>query len=209
VGQCYVESIQAYALGLTSDFITSGATGSSDHGPFWQRGVGAVEVLENYFSNPGLGCNGVSDHNPNYHQVTDTVLNSFPPYNAGQPNTLGADIARAGLGAVAGLAGNRGACFSQAPDVTDQDYDGYYHITWAPLPGATEYRIYKQVHNSSPSLVYHGTGTAWTDYYVVVGWDNIYWIEAVAADGICQSEARGVGLAYLVNPVLYLPVVKK
>ncbi len=80
---------------------------------------------------------------------------------------------------------------------------------WTPLPGASEYRIYKQVNHSWPSLVYRGAETAWTDYFVVVGWDNTYWIEAVAADGVCQSEARGVGLAYTIHPRVYLPVVRR
>jgi hypothetical protein len=216
VGQCYVESIQAYALGLTSDFITSGATGSSDHGPFWQRGVGAVEVLENYFSNSGLGCNGVSDHNPNYHQVTDTVLNSFPPYNAGQPNTVGADIARAGLAAVAGLAGNRGACFNSAPAVSASTGDRAVHLAWEPLPGqppelyAAAYKIYRSGPGGSGGIVHFTTATTWVDTQVVAGETYTYQVQALAADGICVSQlSSSLVVTPTAHGLVFLPVVRR
>ncbi|RPI97520.1 MAG: Zn-dependent exopeptidase M28, partial [Chloroflexi bacterium] len=73
VGRCLVESIAAYDLDLTLDYLTTGATGRSDHASFWDHEVGAVEVLENLFYHalPG-GCSN-ADGNPHYHSDTDTI----------------------------------------------------------------------------------------------------------------------------------------
>ena len=210
VGQCYLQSVQAYSLGLSNDYITSGATTASDHAPFWNQGVGAVLVHENGFLNPpGSGCNGVRDRNPYYHQVTDTVANSFPPYNAGQPNPVGADIARAGLAAVLGMAGNRGACFSQAPWVTLQYSGGEAHLSWTPLSGAASYRLFRRVETGAEELKYSGTATEWPDTTVQAGKDHHYRVEAVAVDGVCLSISGTTVLFLADNPRMYLPVVKK
>jgi hypothetical protein len=73
VGTCITQAISAYDLGLSYDFLTSGATNRSDHASFWAKNVGAVEILENYFSNTQVGgCSGI-DVNPNYHKSTDTL----------------------------------------------------------------------------------------------------------------------------------------
>lgn len=96
VGQCLADSIAAYKLSLTYDYVTSRAITFSDHSSFWKAGVGAVLVMENMFSHdlPG-GCKG-HDNNPNYHTTQDIVSGLNVPY--------GFDIARAGLAAAAGLA---------------------------------------------------------------------------------------------------------
>jgi leucyl aminopeptidase len=209
VGQCFLEGVTAYGLNLDSDFITSGATGASDHAPFWNRGVGAILVLENAFTNSSaLGCAGRLDHNPNYHTVNDTVLNSFPPYNGSQPNGVGADIARAGLAAAVGMAGNRGKCFNETLLVYLHDTNGPdWRLTWNALPGAASYRVYRWVHDDPPVLVYSGTDTTWTDTHVVFGWDHHYRVEAIAGDGICVSESTEVGFTWVSYPQMYLPLV--
>lgn len=73
VGACMVSSIQAYNIPLSFDYITTGATTASDHASFWNKGVGAVEIGENFDYNtlPG-GCAG-SDSNPYYHTTNDTL----------------------------------------------------------------------------------------------------------------------------------------
>jgi hypothetical protein len=59
VGSCFADSIESYGLNLSRDFLTWGATDRSDHASFWQVGVGAVEIAEN-FCQDGLpdGCAG-------------------------------------------------------------------------------------------------------------------------------------------------------
>lgn len=95
-GQCFVQSIDAFDIDLKHDYITSGATSASDHSPFWSKGIGALEVLENYQTNnlPG-GC-GLRDWNPYYHSTSDTIDHVDLAF--------GFDIARAGLASAFSLA---------------------------------------------------------------------------------------------------------
>jgi hypothetical protein len=211
VGQCFMEGVAAYSLNLTADYLNnSSATSSSDHAPFWQRGVGAIEVLENAFTHSSsLGCGGRLDHNPYYHTVNDTVLYSFPPYSGGQPNTVGGDIARASLATAVGLAGNRGACFTQAPWLSLEYTAGTAQLSWTPIPGAVGYRLYRQIDDGSLILKYSGSETQWTDTGVVVGFDHHYRVFAVAADGVCQSGAGQTALVWSAHPQAYLPVVRR
>lgn len=75
VGTCFAETIQAYGLPLSFDYLTNGATSASDHSSFWNEGVGAVEISENFgYENLPGGCIG-DDSNPYYHTVYDTIDN--------------------------------------------------------------------------------------------------------------------------------------
>lgn len=96
VGECVVQTLQAYHLNLAYDFVTTHAATFSDHASFWKANIGAVLIMENFFQQ-GLpkGCLQ-HDNNPNYHTTQDTVQHLNVPYAF--------DIARAGLAAVAGLA---------------------------------------------------------------------------------------------------------
>jgi leucyl aminopeptidase len=210
VGQCFMQGIAAYNLDLIFDYLTSNFTTASDHAPFWSQGVGAILVHQNGNLTTFGGCNGVRDRNPYYHTVNDTVANSFPPYTNGQPNTVGADIARAALATVAGMAGNHGTCFTEAPVVILQDVNnGDMRLTWDALPLAANYRVYRWVHTDPESLVYFGPETTWTDTSVIFGWDHHYRVEAVADDGVCISEDTEVGFTWGSLPRTYLPVVKR
>jgi leucyl aminopeptidase len=100
VAGCYAFAVGAYAPELRFDTLTQSATTSSDHDPFWNKGIGAVEVLENHFNVPSAdgfppGCSG-RDPSPHYHRTTDTLANMHPAYAYA--------IARAGLAAAFGLA---------------------------------------------------------------------------------------------------------
>ena len=67
------QAIDQYDLNLTYDFLTDTATDRSDHAAFWEQGVPAVLLVENFFDD-GLpnGCQGM-DGNPVYHKPEDTV----------------------------------------------------------------------------------------------------------------------------------------
>lgn len=96
IGECVQTVIESYELDLKTDFLTSEATDRSDHGSFWEAGVGAVEVLENMMDNDQpLGCAN-RDPSPHYH-TTDDVVSSLNPVTA-------FSIAKASLAATAGLA---------------------------------------------------------------------------------------------------------
>lgn len=98
VGQCFIDSTTAYHLDLPRfDYLTDDATNASDHGRFWDAGIGAVEVLEDMEAQ-GLpnGC-PASDPNPGYHSPDDTV-DKINPHS-------GIAIVRAAIATISALAG--------------------------------------------------------------------------------------------------------
>lgn len=71
LGGCLTDTIKAYDLALSYDYLTQDAIGASDHSSFWNVDVGAVLVLENFITQDAkLGC-GELDRNPNYHTEGD------------------------------------------------------------------------------------------------------------------------------------------
>jgi leucyl aminopeptidase len=100
VGQCFAHALAAYGSPLNPlsyDYLTNAATTRSDHSSFWSQGVGAVEVLENFFTatSPG-GCGETYDFSPNYHRSTDTFDQVTLPFAY--------DTARAAIAAAFSLA---------------------------------------------------------------------------------------------------------
>jgi Zn-dependent M28 family amino/carboxypeptidase len=108
VGQCLLTSIKAYQLDLQPNYLTQGAITRSDHAPFWEQGVGAVEILESYCFNgeDSSTCIGY-DRTPNYHTPADT-LDKLNPRS-------GAEIMRMALAGAAGLAENLGFRAASTP----------------------------------------------------------------------------------------------
>ena len=98
VGQCLVRIIDGYQLPLNVDYLTTSATGASDHATFWNAGVAAIEILENYYDNqlPG-GCSG-ADRNPYYHTTGDTIDKMNLP--------VGYNITKAALATAFSMAGD-------------------------------------------------------------------------------------------------------
>jgi leucyl aminopeptidase len=71
LGACLTDTIEAYDLALSYDYLTQDAITASDHSSFWNVDVGAVLVLENFITQDArLGC-GEMDRNPNYHTEGD------------------------------------------------------------------------------------------------------------------------------------------
>ncbi|MGE5224821.1 MAG: M28 family metallopeptidase [Omnitrophica WOR_2 bacterium] len=96
LGRWFAGAIHAFGINLKYDYITSGATRSSDHRSFWDKNVAALEVLENYQNNNDpAGCVG-SDWNPYYHTTSDTYDRLNLPFSF--------DVARAALAAFFTLA---------------------------------------------------------------------------------------------------------
>lgn len=81
VGQCMARAVSDYGLNLKYDYITNGGIYASDHASFWGKGIGAIEVGENFYSsnNTPTGCTGY-DENPYYHSVNDTFANMKLPF---------------------------------------------------------------------------------------------------------------------------------
>jgi leucyl aminopeptidase len=194
VGVCFSASIDSYGLGLTRDFLTSGATDRSDHASFWQVGVGAIEISENFFSD-GLvdGCVG-SDANPAYHTTSDTMANVT--------GTFGFDIARAGLATIAAMAIPVGACFDQAPAVSVTPGVSSVSVEWSPVPGANAYRVYRSTAGCEGQWfeIAETPETIWLDPAADEARPYFYQVEAVDADGVCVSPASSCATA---TPTVY------
>jgi len=96
VAGCLADTIEIYDPELNFDYLVDKARGSSDHTSFWNAGVGAIEILENFDTHEYAGGCGESDINPNYH--TDDDLISAMNIDTGHA------IARAAIAAAARLA---------------------------------------------------------------------------------------------------------
>jgi hypothetical protein len=207
MGSCLADSIYAYDLNLSFDFITTGATGASDHFPFWQSGIGAIGIIENAYDN-GLqnGCQG-SDRNPYYHKAQDTIeLNLTPTYAF--------DVARAGMGTIAALAKPLGVCFSKAPYIKSvESTSAGVMLSWKGVPKAESYRVYRSSFGCDQGweAIVETTELDWVDKQTKLGWPYQYQIEAVSEDGSCVSRLSNcvsVGPSTPpVFPYIYLPII--
>jgi leucyl aminopeptidase len=97
IGQCVVDSIDSYRLDLPRyDYLTFEAIDASDHGSFWEEGIGAVEFLEDMDEQDKPGGCPANDPNPAYHTPNDTADRLNPE--------SGIQIVRAALASIAGMA---------------------------------------------------------------------------------------------------------
>jgi len=96
IAGCLADTIEIYDPDLKFDYLVDKARGSSDHTSFWDAGVGAIEILENFDTHGYAGGCGESDINPHYHTERDLI-------DAMNIDT-GHAIARAAIAAAARLA---------------------------------------------------------------------------------------------------------
>jgi len=212
VGTCFTSTINNYNLGVKVDYLTSEATNRSDHASFWGIGVGAVEILENYFSNSSSnGCKGLQDQNPHYHRTTDLIQNMFMPATH--------RIAQAGVGTVASMAGMMGKCFDANPRLTATPQADSIKLTWNTMPGADAYRIYRGTRTCAGemNLLAEVTTNSYVDNDIEYDTMYFYQIQAIETEGICFSELMNCATAKVPKPEeppvydyhMYLPVTIK
>ena len=155
----------------------------SDHAAFWAQQVGAVEVLENFFTNgPSNGCKGIGDQNPHYHRTTDTIDNMYRPATH--------RIAQAGIGTVASMAGPLGKCFGGDPVITKVVTDDGILISWNSLDGADSYQVYRGVNTclGKMDLVGEVSTNSFLDTDFEYDRNYFYEVMAVDNDGLCLSD---------------------
>ena len=189
IGSCVVDTIQAYGLDLKHDFLVEDAIQLSDHASFWERGIGAIAIVENWVAPTGdqahvEGCEGV-DRNPHYHTSRDTVAENITP-------AFGFDIARASLGAVAGLAGLESECFQTAPELSVViESPSSLTLDWDPVPGADEYRVLRSSYGCSEGwqVLAVTDGLSWLDEGLRKDWPYQYQVEAISVGGSCVSHS--------------------
>lgn len=194
VANCYDASITTYGLGLLRDYLTSGATNRSDHASFWQVGVGAIEIAENFFNdNLSGGCVG-QDANPGYHTTSDTIDQNMHP-------SFGFDIARAGLATIAAMAQPIEACFSTTPSLAAVPLINQVDLSWSAIAGADSYRIYRSTQGCDGQWfeIAETAGSSYTDVTVEAATYS-YRVEAVDADGFCVSAPSNCAT---VTPTVY------
>ena len=197
VGTCFTDVIDNYGLALTYDYLTSGATGSSDHAPFWDAGVGAVEVLENYFNN-GLpnGCSG-QDRNPYYHTVNDKIS------AMNLPVTL--SISQAGIGTAASLAAPIGRCFAADPDVTATAQTNSILLTWPEVVDADVYNVYRSTTTCAGTFtqVAQVTSNSYEDLDIEYDTYYFYKVQAAETDAVCFSQMSNCAVAKVEEPIFF------
>jgi len=204
VGTCFTDVIENYELDLTYDYFTSGATGASDHAPFWNANVGAIEVLENYHNNSFAdGCDG-QDRNPNYHQTSDIIANLYMPVTYA--------IAQAGIGTAASLALPIGRCFDPDPYLTPTPLSNSILLTWPELVDADVYNLYRSDISCEGTFTQIAQVTA--NNYVDTDIENnrtyYYEVQAAETGAVCYSQMSNCAAAEVEEPVffeIYLPLV--
>jgi leucyl aminopeptidase len=75
IGRCLADTATLYDLDLTYDYLIYDAIRASDHASFWDAGVGAIEVLENFSPHNYQGGCRNADKNPSYHSQLDIIDN--------------------------------------------------------------------------------------------------------------------------------------
>lgn len=198
VGTCFTDVNTNYALGLTYDYLTDRAIEASDHASFWDVGVGAIEVLENYQTDPSTyGCGGRTDMNPHYHKITDTIDKMY----------LQATLAtvKAGIGTAASLAEPIGRCFDADPDVTATSLTNSILLTWPEIVDADVYNVYRGTASCAGTFTqvaevmsnsYEDTDIEYGEYY-------FYKVQAAETGAVCYSQLSNCAVAKVEVPVSY------
>lgn len=204
VGTCFANVIDNYELDLTYDYLTGGATGASDHASFWAAGVGAIEVLENYFDNdlPG-GCDW-RDKNPYYHTINDKIV------YMNLPVTL--SIAQAGIGTAASLAEPIGRCFAADPQITATAMTNSILLTWPEIVDADVYHIYRSDTSCEGTFtqIAQVTTSNYEDTDIEFDTNYYYKVQAAESGAICYSQMSNCANAEVEEPVFfdfYIPFV--
>ncbi len=204
VGTCFTNVNTNYGLNLTYDYLTSGATGSSDHAPFWYAGVGAVEVLENYgLENLPNGCVGW-DRNPSYHTTNDRIA------TMNQPVTFA--IAQAGIGTAASLALPIGRCFAADPIITANPQTNSILLTWPEVVGSDAYNVYRSSTTCAGTFtaVAQVTTNSFEDTNIQFDKPYFYKVQAAETGAVCFSQLSNCAVAELVEPIyfdMFMPLI--
>lgn len=197
VGTCFTDVINNYELDLTYDYLTTGATGASDHAPFWSAGVGAIEVLENFFDNNlPEGCVG-QDRNPNYHKTTDLIA------NMNLPATF--SIAQAGIGTAASLAAPIGRCFATDPNLSAIALTNSIQLTWPELVDADVYHVYRSDTSCEGTFtqVAQVIANNYEDTDIDFGHTYYYKVQAAETGAVCFSQLSNCASAEVGEAVFF------
>ena len=182
LGACFRSALEAYQPGLQVDYLNGYDMGFSDHSSFWDQGIGALEVLENFSYNGAQnGCQGARDRNPDYHRTTDTIEKLDLEH--------GFAVAQASLAAGAGMAQPVEACFSGSPKLHAESSSRQAGLSWTAIPGAAGYQVYRSVQGCSDGWqrAARVSSPRWEDRQISAGRTYSYRVEAVTKGEVCYS----------------------
>lgn len=204
VGACFMQAITSNGLNLKVDYLNGYNMTFSDHASFWNKGVGAVEVLENSFYNDAAqGCGGVIDENPNYHTPDDTIRNMNLP--------SGFEIVRAALAAVSARAGMGQACLDSQPALDVDATAPRPVLAWVPHTAGSQYILFRAEGGCNADLreFARSTASTWTDETALPGRLYGYRIAAVAPGGACFSPLSTCVTVRVPSKDVFIPVVTR
>ena len=207
VGTCFTDVNANYSLGLSFDYLTTNAEEYSDHASFWDAGVGAIEVLENYSSKTSPnGCGSVADRNPHYHKTTDTIDKMYLP--------AALATVKAGIGTTASLAGALGSCFAANPVITAVPTTNSILLSWNEIDGADVYNVYRSTSTCGGtfSKIAQVTTTAYEDTNIIPDKYYFYKVQAAESDAVCYSlpsncAVSKVGTPPVLSLKMFIPLI--
>ncbi len=200
VGTCFTDVNSNYDLGLSYDYLINEAIRASDHASFWDAGVGAIEVLENYDKHSSAyGCGGRKDRNPNYHRTSDLINGMYMPATHA--------TVQAGIGTTASLAGPLGKCFAQDPKITATPQSGSIRLSWPDVEGADVYNNYRSISTCGGNFIQVAQveTNSYEDFDIVFDKYYFYKINAAESGAVCFSQLSNCAVARVPEPIV--PVV--
>jgi hypothetical protein len=206
LGDCLVNSIAAYSLPLTYDYIKDEIeSANSDHLPFWANGFGAIEILENHFNRQTMDdyqqCGEDADANPYYHSMNDTIANSIDI-------PMAFNLVKASLATTASVAEPQGACFETQPALTLHSSIPNVILDWQNMGGLITYRLYRSYNGCEGPWQKLADALYTTEYYdTPIPTEGLaYQLEAIAPSGMCYSLPSNCVTEFLFER-LYLPLL--
>jgi hypothetical protein len=197
IGTCFRTAANAYSPTLKVDAIDSYNMRFSDHNSFWQEGIGAVLVLENFSSGQTAdACGGLGEPSPYYHKTTDT-LNRISI-------KTGFDITRSGLATTASMANPVESCFKMSPRLTVLKDTRRATLSWTRVQGASRYRIFRSDGSTSGQTplcsaewipIFETNAMKWVDTSIKAGEQYAYRVEALSPTGTCVSHPSACTIA--------------
>ena len=181
-GKCFTDVNGNYNLGLKLEYIDFEDMRSSDHDPFWRKGIGAIELLENFDPHSEVDiCNHREDQNPDYHKPTDTIDKMWMP----------ATVAgvKAGVGAAASLAGPTVVCLP-APVITGKAKTNSIELSWKSIEDAIAYKVFRGTKTCGGEVleIAEVMNTSYEDFNIDYDRNYFYKVQAIGEDGFCVSE---------------------
>jgi Zn-dependent M28 family amino/carboxypeptidase len=206
LGDCLVNSIAAYSLPLTYDYIKAEiGSANSDHLPFWANGFGAIEILENHFNRQTMDdyqqCGEDADVNPYYHSMNDTISNSIDI-------PVAFNLVKASLATAASVAEPQGACFESHPVLTLHSSIPNVILDWQNMGSLITYRLYRSYNGCEGPWLELADDLYTTEYYdTPISTEGLaYQLEAIAPSGMCYSLPSNC-VADFQFERLYLPLL--